>query len=152
MSALINVVHNCSQALDQGYEVCAVFFDISKAFDTVPHLPLLETMERLGLDKYLLRWIYSYLLHREQFVGVNGCNSHSLPAISGVPQGSVLGPLLFISYINDVTTVVSSDSDLNLFADDIVHRRRKEVLFGGADNHSLRAKRAREIFGPRPLN
>ena len=96
----------------------AVFFDISKVFDTASTSPkfLSETMERLGLDKFLLKWIH----HRLQFVGVNGCNSHPLPAISGVPQGSVLGPLLFISYINDVTTVVSSGSDLNLFADDSV--------------------------------
>ena len=102
-----------------GHEVCIVFFDISKTFDTVPHLPLLETLEKLDVDRYLLRWIKSYLLQRSQFVCVDGCNSHLLPVISGVPQGSVLGPLLFISYINDVTSVVSAGSEINLFADDI---------------------------------
>ena len=119
VSALINVMNDLSQALDQDHEVCIVFFDVSKAFDTVPHLPLLETLEKLDVDRYLLRWIKSYLLQRSQFVCVDGCNSHLLPVISGVPQGSVLGPLLFISYINDVTSVVSAGSEINLFADDI---------------------------------
>ena len=54
MSALIEVVDDCSQALDQGHEVCAVFFDVRKAFDTVPHLPLLQTLDKLGLNKYPL--------------------------------------------------------------------------------------------------
>ncbi len=120
MSALIKVVDDCSQALDQGHEVCAVFFDVRKAFDTVPHLLLLRTLDKLGLDKYLLRWIRNYLLQRIQHVAIDGCESQSLPAISGVPQGSVLGPLLFICYINDVTSVISSGSEINMFADDIV--------------------------------
>ena len=119
VSALIKVIDDLSHALDQGYEVCIVFFDVSKAFDTVPHLPLLQTLERLGVDKYILRWIKDYLLHRSQLVCVDGCVSPSLPAISGVPQGSVLGPLLFITYINDVTSVISAGSEINMFADDI---------------------------------
>ena len=120
MSALIKVVDDCSQALYHGHEVCIVFFDVRKAFDTVPHLPLLQTLDKLGLDKYLFRWIRNYLLQRIQYVAIDGCESQSLPAISGVPQGSVLGPLLFICYINEVTSVVSSESEVNLFADDIV--------------------------------
>ena len=95
VSALINVIDVWNSALDQGYEVCAIF-DVRKAFDTVPHLPLLESMEKLGLNGYLLRWIRSYLLYRSQFVAVEGCNSCTLPVISGVPQGSVLGH--FYSY------------------------------------------------------
>jgi hypothetical protein len=61
ISALIKVVDDWSGALDQGFEVCIVFFDISKVFDTVPHLPLLQQMEKLGLNPFLLRWIKSYL-------------------------------------------------------------------------------------------
>ena len=64
VSALIMVVDDCSQALDEGHEVCVVFFDVRKAFDTVPHLPLIQTMDKLGLDKYFLRWIRNYLLQR----------------------------------------------------------------------------------------
>ena len=118
ISALIKVVDDWSRALDQGFEVCIVFFDISKAFDTVPHLPLLQQMEKLNLNPFLLRWIESYLRGRTQHV-VDGCQSQLLPVISGVPQGSVIGPLLFICYINDVASVASEGSDMSLFADDI---------------------------------
>ena len=118
-SALIRVVNDWSQALDKGYEVCVIFFDVRKAFDSVPHALLLQKMRELGLDPYLIRWIQNYLLHRQQHVAIDGHDSHSLPVVSGVPQGSVLGPLLFITYINDVTSVISSDSELNMFADDI---------------------------------
>ena len=86
----------------------------------MPHLLLLRTLDKLGLDKYLLRWVRNYLLQRIQYVAIDGCESQSLPAISGVPQGSVLGPLLFICYISDVTSVISSGSEINMFADDIV--------------------------------
>ena len=120
VSALIKVVDDCLQALDNGYEVCMIFFDIHKAFDTVPHLLLLHTFEELGLDKYLLRWLKNYLFNRTQYVAVEGDESHILPVLSGVPQGSVLGPLLFICYINEVVSAISCSSQINLFADDMV--------------------------------
>ena len=119
ISALIKVVDDWSRALDQEFEVCIVFFNISKAFDTVPHLPLLQQMEKLNLNPFLLRWIESYLRGRTQHIVVDGCQSQVLPVISGVPRGSVLGSLLFICYINDVASVASEGSDMSLFADDI---------------------------------
>ena len=68
VSALIKVVDDWQKALDQGYEVCVVFFDVSKAFDTVPHSLLLAKLSELGLDPYLLRWIRNYLSDRSQYV------------------------------------------------------------------------------------
>ena len=96
--------------------MCVVFFDVSKAFDTVPHLALLSKLSKLKLDPFLLRWIRSYLSNRSKYVSIDGVDSHILPVVSGVPQGSVLSPLL---YINDVAAAVSTENEVNMFADDI---------------------------------
>ena len=118
VSALVKVIDDWAWALDQGNEVC-VIFDVRKAFDRVPHLTLLHQLQELALDPYLLRWLSRYLSNRTQYVAVEGESSSTLPVLSGVPQGSVLGPLLFVAYINDVTTTISPESEINLFADDI---------------------------------
>ena len=76
VSALIRIVDDWLCALDQGYEVCVVFFDVSKAFDTVPHLALLSKLSELGLDPYLLRWTGSYLSNRSQYVSIDGVIDH----------------------------------------------------------------------------
>ena len=97
-----------------------MFFDIQKAFDSVPHLPLLQKLEQIGINPYILRWVQSYLTVRRQFVVVEGSCSPTLQVVSGVPQGSVLGPLLFVIYlVNDVADCISGSSKINLFADDI---------------------------------
>ena len=119
VSALIQVIEDWSRAIDHGYEICVVFFDVQKAFDSVPHFTLLKHLQSLRINKFILNWVKSYLLDREQFVGIDGSNSNSLQVLSGVPQGSVLGPLLFITYINHVTDVISQGSKLNMFADDM---------------------------------
>ena len=73
-----------------------VFFCVSKAFDTVPHLALMSKLSELKLDPFLLRWIRSYLSNRSKYVSVDSVDSHILPVVSGVPQCSVLGLLLFM--------------------------------------------------------
>ena len=118
-SALISVIYDWLSALDNGHEICVVFFDVQKAFDSVPHLPLLQKLEQIGINPYILRWVQSYLTERKQYVVVEGSCSPSLKVLSGVPQGSVLGPLLFIIYLNDVSNCISGGSKINLFADDI---------------------------------
>ena len=99
-----------------------------------PHIPLLEKLSEIGLDPYILRWIKSYLTNREQFVVVDGTSSSPLDVLSGVPQGSVLGPLLFIIYINDVVQQVSDGSKINLFADDIALYR---IIYSPSDYDKL---------------
>ena len=109
------------QDMESGYEVCAVFLDLQKAFDSVPHRDLLHVVQNTGLHPILVKWLCSYLIHRSQTVVVDGTASPDVHAASGVPQGSVLGPLLFLLYINSVTYLqLSTGSNLILYADDIL--------------------------------
>ena len=107
--------------VEAGYEICAVFLDIKKAFDSVTHRDLLYVVKDTGLHPILLKWICSYLTNRSQRVVVDGTASSEDHAVSGVPQGSVLGPLLFLLYINSVTYLqLLQGSKLILYADDIL--------------------------------
>ena len=121
VSALLDVFHNWSIALDQGYEVCAVFFDLQKAFDSVPYRPLIEKLKAIDLNPFLLKWICSYLTDRSQHVVLNGVSSPTCKILSGVPQGSVLGPLLFLIYINNSVEETMLDGNfITLYADDML--------------------------------
>ena len=82
----------------------ALFIDLSKAFDTIDHTILIEKLRIYGVLNNRLRWFQSYLSDRQQFVEINGVSSNTLPIRTGVPQGSILGPLLFIIYMNDVSS------------------------------------------------
>ena len=96
---------------------CGIFIDLKKAFDTVNHKILLTELEYCGVSDILLNWFESYLTGRKQYVSFNGEISDLKDITCGVPQGSVLGPLLFLIYINDLPNV-SEKLKFFLFADD----------------------------------
>ena len=104
------------EALDGGKEVRAVFCDISKAFDRVWHAGLLYKLEAAGVTGEVLAWFKNYLSDRKQRVVLPGVTSDWASIRAGVPQGSILGPLLFLLYINDI--VADIGSNIRLFADD----------------------------------
>ena len=107
------------------------FFDFKKAFDSVPHRALVDKLKHINLNPVLLRWILSYLSGRRQQVVVNGETSEQLPVLSGVPQGSVIGPLLFLIYIDRIKTLpLSDESHLTLYADDMLLYRPITSLTG----------------------
>ena len=121
IGALLIAIHDWHQALEIGIDIYAVFLDLSKAFDKVPHIPLLSKLAGLNIPKPLLNWFYEYLCQRLQQVIVNGESSISSHVISGVPQDSVLGPLLFLIYINEITQIpLNNGTLLLLYADDIL--------------------------------
>jgi hypothetical protein len=113
---LVHFLNNISQARNQNKYTIAIFCDLRKAFDTVDHQILLKKLFNLGIKGIELQWFKSYLSNRKQFVHLNGKNSSLLTILLGVPQGSILGPLLFLIYINDLPSC--NDLINSLFADD----------------------------------
>ena len=113
---LIKLYDTFCEAVDNGKEVRVVFLDISKAFDRVWHRGLLQKLHSIGISGDLLKWFVNYLSNREQRVVINGKASSYLKIPAGVPQGSILGPLLFLIYINDI--VLELNCGIGLFADD----------------------------------
>ena len=116
VTQLLNYLDTCAEVIANGGIVDSIYFDFSKAFDTVPHKRLSMKMKAYGIKGKHLKWIEEFLTGRQQVVRVNGEISQSKPVISGIPQGSVLGPLLLILYINDLPDTVQSN--ILLFADD----------------------------------
>ena len=106
-----------STAIDQKEIAVGIFLDLSKAFDTVNHSILFDKLKYYGIRGLALDWVKSYFSNRVQFVPFNDCFSASKNISCGVPQGSILGPLFFLLYINDIANV-SKLVDLILFADD----------------------------------
>ena len=117
--AVPSATHEWHQTLDSGSEVCSIFFDLQKAFNSVPHRSLIAKLSQLNISDFLLKWIVDYLTDRSQCVWVEGATSPPLPVLSGVLQGSVLGPLLFIIYIDGLTDVLSNCS-MHLYADNLL--------------------------------
>ena len=116
LTNLLEFMEDMTSAIDRGRPVDVIFLDFQKAFDKVPHKRLLLKLNSFGIKGNLLRWIQKWLHGREQRVVINGCSSVWKNVTSGVPQGSVLGPLLFLAYINDLDNIVIST--VKKFADD----------------------------------
>ena len=117
-SQLLITLDDFYTSFDKSVQTDVGILDFSRAFDTVPHQRLLGKLSHYGINGNINRWIEAFLSGRTMQVVVDGETSKAAPVISGVPQGTVLGPLLFLLYINDMPDVISEDTKLRLFADD----------------------------------
>ena len=118
VTQLVEVYDDIVNSVASGKEVDVLYVDLAKAFDKVPHNLLLLKLQLHRITGPLLLWMQSYLSERKQRVVLEGASSDWLPVTSGVPQGSILGPLLFLVYVNDVPSCIINNSNIALFADD----------------------------------
>ena len=134
--ALIDIIDRIRFYADQNEYVLGIFLDITKAFDSVNHDILFHKLEHYGFRGHALGFLRSYLSDRKQYTSIQDTPSETLSISYGVPQGSILGPLLFLLYINDLQNSITN-SDLRLFADDtavFLHGDDPETVTADANN------------------
>ena len=116
---LILTINDLAKGLDNSQQIDGILLDFSKAFDKVPHRRLAAKLQHYGVRGKTLSWILSFLAGRTQQVILEGQASSTSPVTSGVPHGTVLGPLLFLVYINDLYRIIKSPEDTQALQDDL---------------------------------
>ena len=113
---LLESLEDWTKSFDHGTDADVIFYDFKKAFDTLSHSKLISKLESYGIRGNFLHWIKDFLTNRTQEVVINQVHSSTQKVLSGVPQGSVLGPILFVVFINDLPDL--AETTVRLFADD----------------------------------
>jgi len=113
---LLKVLDAWTEAIEEGYYVDCVYMDLMKAFDKVPHKRLMTKLKHYGIVGRTFEWICDFISNHEQYVELNGKCSKWYDVISGIPQGTVLGPILFVIFTNDLPSNISSEA--YMFTDD----------------------------------
>lgn len=139
---LLKIVEDWCSCLDKGHQVDVIYTDFEKAFDKVSHVCLLNKLHSYGVNENLIKWISAFLCYRTQCVKINGVISDEHKVSSGIPQGSVLGPLLFIIFINDLPQVCYNLTRLFIFADDAKMYRELNCI---SDSDELR-QNCQDVF------
>ena len=138
VTALLEATDSWAFNIDRGYVNAVVFLDLKTAFDTVDHEILLTKMNRCGIQSKTLDWFKSYLTNRTQRCSVNGCLSDFTTLKCGVPQGTILGPLLFLIYINDLPDCLSFSTP-RMYADDT------HITYAGSDLPLIRSSLSHDL-------
>jgi len=160
-AAVIELIENITDKIDQKLITAGIFIDLKKAFDTVNHDILLRKLEHYGIRGVALEWARSYLSNRYQYVTINGINSEKRAIQCGVPQGSVLGPKLFLIYINDIchtsdllkfilfaddTTILCSHDNINVLIETVNNELNTLCNWFFANKLSLNLKKTNYIL------